>query len=106
MDAKELLEELKVKADELHKYLEAHPDEANMVPSWMFSCFLTEKTFLLQGCSNSQHELGLAVQLINKLSETSIATFMLVALEVANLINAKRKEIEGMGEEETPQWIQ
>ena len=33
MDAKELLEELKVKADELHKYLEAHPDEANMMIS-------------------------------------------------------------------------
>jgi hypothetical protein len=40
------------------------------------------------------------------LSENSIAAFMRVALEVANLINAKRKEIEGTGEGESPQWIQ
>ena len=106
MDAKELLEVLKVKADELHKYLEAHPDEANMVPSWMFSCFSTEKEFLLQGCSNVQHEAEVVVQFLHKLSENSIAAFMRVALEVANLINAKRKEIEGTGEGESPQWIQ
>ncbi|MFA6927443.1 MAG: hypothetical protein WCQ69_10645 [Bacteroidales bacterium] len=106
MDAKELLEELKAKADELHKYLEANPEEANMVPSWMFSCFSTEKGFLLQGCSNVQHGAEVVVQFLHKLSENSIAAFMLVALEVANLMNAKRKEIEGTGEGESPQWIQ
>jgi hypothetical protein len=47
MDAKELFEKLKAKSDELHKYLEAHPDEANPLPSWTFSYLSTEKTFLL-----------------------------------------------------------
>jgi hypothetical protein len=53
-----------------------------------------------------QHESELAVQLINKLSETSIDAFMLVTLEVVKLVDAKRKEMESMGEGEAPQWIQ
>jgi len=44
-----------------------------------------------------QHESELAVQLINKLSETSIDAFMLVTLEVVKLVDAKRKEMEGIG---------
>ena len=101
MDAKELFEELKQKAKEAHKYLEEHPEEANTVPSWMFSCFSTEKEFLLQGCSNVRHEVELSTQIIQKLSENNLVGFTLATLEIAQIMKSKQQELE-----EVPQWIQ
>lgn len=99
MDAKELFEELKAKADELHKYLEAHSEEANMIPSWTFS-FL-KGDFLLQGCSNIQHETELCFQITKKLHETNIVAFMLVAFKMADMVQKERDEIATMEK----QWI-
>ena len=102
MKAKELFEELRQKAEDVHRYLEKHPEEANTVPSWMFTTFaVKEGELLLQGCSNVWHEEKLVTQIIKKLSKTNLAAFLLVMMKMAQIMKFVQQEAE-----ETPQWTQ
>jgi hypothetical protein len=103
MNAKELFEELRQKAEDVHRYFEKHPEEANTVPSWMFTTFaVKEGELLLQGCSNVRHEAELAKQIIKKLGKTNFDASLLVLMEMVQIMKSIQQEEVW----ETPQWIQ
>lgn len=96
MDGKALFEELKQKANEFHKYLKAHPEEADTVPSWMFTSLSAENTFLLQGCSKVRHEAELTMELTERLVKDNFIGFLLLAAAVVSkLLQNEQQKIEG-----------